>query len=328
MRIALDPTSIAVTTKSLVAGAAELSSLSARLRNGALPVMPYGTAAIVDAGIQQAAAGIHSIAVVLVEEATELARRVAMLRCGVAGGWDLTLLGRLFGIPGPSAGEAPRLPREFVEEQSIAWLAWLSEKGAGRLLGRLEEVNGLLEAAAADYDHALELFESGRYWDILMSKSEGAVPLEDFSHLFSQSKKLGILRTGARGLGVLGNVAGASLAFEHSAARSEMGRAFSAGGSLIFTRTAPLIAYDTVTGGAGTATADLLAVSLESVSDMEIELDELKAWSDANASGANGWMLQRYSQLGDAIGESDWLSMYETDDDGDLRLGPPWRWFD
>lgn len=174
----------------------------------------------------------------------------------------------------------------------------------------------------------MELFESGRYWDILMSKSEGAVPLEDFSHLFSQSKKLGILRTGARGLGVLGNVAGASLAFEHWAARSEMGRAFSAGGSLIFTRTAPLIAYDTVTGGAGTATADLLAVSLESVSDMEIELDELKAWSDANASGANGWMLQRYSQLGDAIGESDWLSMYETDDDGDLRLGPPWRWFD
>lgn len=329
MRIALDPGSIENTTKTLLEGAAELSMISIRLRNSPLPAMPYAAAEIANAGIQQAAATTSGIALVLIHEAQEMTARVAMLRCGAVGGWDLAgMFGFGLGVPGSSRSDLPQLERGFLEEQGVSWLAWLSGKGADHLLVRLDAVNELLDAAGASYDEALELFEQGRYWDVVMKSADGAVPVDEFAHLFSQSKKLQIMRVGLRGLGHLGNAAGAAVAYDHSVARSRTGRSLSALGSIVFTRTGPLIAYDTATGGAGTATADLLAVSLESIADMEVELDELKAWSDANASGENGWMLQRYAQLGDAIGDSDSLSMYEVDDDGELRLGPPWRWFD
>lgn len=330
MRIALDPPSIHATARSLIGCAAQMSLISTRLRGGYMPEMPGGMSAAAQAAVEEAAATLRSVALVYVDQARELELRVAMLECGGVGPLGLLSMWNLLQAGGSSAVDSSGGPfeRAFLEEQSISWISWLSEKGAQRLLARVEGVNEMLATAGANYDEAIELFDQGRYWEILSRTPEGRVPVDEFAHLFSQSKKLGILRTGAKGVAVVGSVAGAALAYDHSVARTRVGKTLSGAASIAFTKTGPLIAYDTVTGGAGTASADLFAVAVEGLGDGEIELDDYVAWSEANSNGDNGWVLQRYSQLGDVIGGSDELSMYEVDDDGNVRLGPPWRWFD
>ena len=331
MRILLEPSSIRTTARKFSEIAAGLSLVAVRVSGVSFPVMPASVAGHVRSLVNDAAGDLRTIALESIGDAQELNHRVALLELGATDESGFAYWWNLMwpGAPGFAGSDVAPFEQAFVEEQTLAVLGWLlTKRAAPRVAARLAETRELLAMAGAKYDDALDLFDKGRYWDVLTRYGDVSRAGDEYASLLKLTKMQGLGRAALRGLGESFNIAGAALQYQNSSAKSVPGKMASGALSMVFTKNGPLIAYDFVTGGAGGATGDLVAVSLEGISDGEIELDDYAAWSEANSRGDNGWMMQRYSQLGDAIGESDSLSMYELGEDGELHLGPPWRWFD
>lgn len=331
MRILLEPPSIRTTARKFSEIAAELSLVAVRLQGVGYPVMPPEVGGAVRGLVDDASSELRRIALESINDAQELDRRVGLLELGATDETGFTYWWNLLwpAAPGFAGSDVAPFEQAFVEEQTVSFLAWLmTERAAPRAAARLAEARGLLAVAGGKYDDALDLFDKGRYRDILMRYRDVGVVRDEYGSLLKLTKMQALGRVAFEGVGRTLNVAGGALQYGNSSARTGAGKFMSGSLSMAFTKTGPLIAYDAVTGGAGSASADLVAVTFEGILDREIELDDYAAWSEANRRGDNGWMMQRYSQLGDAIGDSDALSMYEVDENGELRLGPPWRWFD